>query len=850
MVHYFIGDLGHFAVVTAFVTSLFAFFSYAKATLVTDELRRQQWKTNGRVSFFVHVLAVGLVVVALFTIIINHYFEYHYAFNYSDKRLPLHYLISTFWNGQEGSFLLWMVWQALLGVVLLLTNRFWEAPVMTVFALVQAFLASMVLGVVIPGLDFKLGSSPFILLREALPLENIFRMQPEYVPEDGNGLNPLLQNYWMVIHPPTLFLGFAATLVPFSYCLAGLWIRKYTEWIRPALPWALFAAAVLGLGILMGGYWAYETLNFGGYWNWDPVENAVYVPWLILVGSIHLMISYKNSETALKTAYILVIIQFILILYSTFLTRSGILGESSVHSFTDLGLNGQLLLYLLFFLGLAMLLLIIRWREIPTSEKELAYYSREFWIFTGVLVLTLMGLQVITETSKPVLNALSRLLGGEGNRAPRADAVLFYSNFQLWFAACVALLSAVGQFFWWKKIDREKVKKELVPPLLLALVVWALMITIGKVYVPRYLILTLAATVTVIANAKILWSVVQSSPALSGGAVAHIGVGLMLIGIVASSGYSKVVSLNNTGMLISKEFSDEFNRDNLLLFLNEPRTMAGYEIEYLGEYLEPRKASGLVARRDVKPTGDPYRVVATRDIVFDDDTLFRADAVIEIFPENTYYEIEFRKDGRREFMQYPRIQVNERMGGFVASPDISRGITKDLYTHVSAPMAPEAKTEWTKSQEIKATIGATFFANDYVTQVRSVERIYDVEGVTLKEGDVAVKATLVVNGEKGEAYAQPIFLIKDQMVGRIPAEVPALGLQFTLMNIHPQTNEFSIKIDSRQKDWVVIKALEKPFINVLWLGTLTLMTGFSIALTRRRREFVKMREKDQETIES
>ncbi|MFN8689586.1 MAG: cytochrome c biogenesis protein CcsA, partial [Cyclobacteriaceae bacterium] len=197
-------------------------------------------------------------------------------YSYSDTKLQTYYLISTFWNGQEGSFLLWMFWHAVLGLVLMYTQRNWEAPVMIVFTLVQAFLASMILGVVLPGIDLKLGSSPFILLREAMA-DPIFQANPNFIPSEGQGLNPLLQNYWMVIHPPTLFLGFAATLVPFAFVVAGLWQRQYREWIKPALPWSLFAGAVLGLGILMGGYWAYETLNFGGYWNWDPVENAVYV---------------------------------------------------------------------------------------------------------------------------------------------------------------------------------------------------------------------------------------------------------------------------------------------------------------------------------------------------------------------------------------------------------------------------------------------------------------------------------------------------------------------------------------------------------------------------------------------
>src|SRR5690349_5760805 len=348
--HYFIGNLGHFFVITSFIAAVMTAFMYYNATVADDLTAKAGWLLNGRVGFYLHAISVLGICVSLFVIIANHYFEYHYAYNYSDLKLPSYYLVSTFWNGQEGSFMLWMFWQAVLGLVLIHTNKFWEAPVMVVFALVQAFLASMILGVVIPGLNLKIGSSPFILLRDVMLDAPIFKAQPDFIPKDGNGLNPLLQNYWMVIHPPTLFLGFATTLVPFSFCLAGLWFKKYREWVRPALPWALFSGAVLGLGILMGGYWAYETLNFGGYWNWDPVENAVYVPWLILIAAIHTMISYKNSESALKASIILVIAVFVLILYSTYLTRSGVLGESSVHSFTDLGLSTQLGFYLLFFL--------------------------------------------------------------------------------------------------------------------------------------------------------------------------------------------------------------------------------------------------------------------------------------------------------------------------------------------------------------------------------------------------------------------------------------------------------------------------------------------------------------------
>jgi len=836
--HYFIGDLGHLFVIVSFVTSLVSAFAYWKANNASAELKNQ-WLNNARLAFYVHSAAVIGVVVSLFVIIYQHYFEYHYAYSHSSLHLPGEYMISCFWEGQEGSFLLWIFWQALIGIFLMNTQRTWEAPVMVVFGLVQAFLASMILGVVIPLLNIKLGSSPFILLRDAMD-DPIFSLQPDFIPKDGNGLNPLLQNYWMVIHPPTLFLGFALTLPPFAFCIAGLWQKKYSEWIKPALPWALLGGAILGVGILMGGYWAYETLNFGGYWNWDPVENAVYVPWLVLIAAIHTMIIYKNSQAALKSAMILNIAVFILILYSTFLTRSGILGDASVHSFTDLGLSGQLLIYLLFFTLAAITLATVRWKEIPTSEKEASIYSREFWIFLGAITLCLMGFQVLLPTSIPVYNKIIELFGGVSNIAPPADQIGFYSKFQLWFGVLVALISGTGQFFWWKRMDKEKLKKEILPPILISLIIFAGIISIAKVYEPAYVVLTLAGVYLIVSNIKVLLSVAKVNPSLSGGAVAHIGIGMMLIGIMFSAGYSNVVSLNNTGMLISKELPTEFNRDNLLLFINEPRSMAGYDIEYLGERVEPRNAPGYVNKNDIDLTFDPFKVVAKKDIEFKGKKILSAKDTFEINPENTYYEIELRKDGKVAATLFPRVQINPAMGGFVASPDIKRNVSRDLYTHVSLPMNRDEEPEWSEMEEIRIPLNKEFFVNDYVAVLEGVTRIHEIEGFKLSDEDVAVQAKVRVSGERDSYYAEPIFLIKDKaQVGRISSEINDLGVKITLLNIHPETNEFSLGLNTRQKDWVIIKAMEKPLINILWLGTIVLMIGFSMAMVRRFKEHRK-----------
>ncbi len=224
MINTFIGDLGHFSVILAFVAAIVAALCLFYGLLERSRLGQDRCSTGkswAGALFMCIQLRYWALLSRLFNIIYNHRYEYHYAWSHSSNHLPTHYMISCFWEGQEGSFLLWIFWHTLLGLVLIKFNRKWEAPTMAVFAFVQLFLTSMILGVVIG--DLKIGSSPFILLRDFMADAPVFKLDPNFIPKDGTGLNPLLQNYWMVIHPPTLFLGFAATLVPFAFAIAGLW---------------------------------------------------------------------------------------------------------------------------------------------------------------------------------------------------------------------------------------------------------------------------------------------------------------------------------------------------------------------------------------------------------------------------------------------------------------------------------------------------------------------------------------------------------------------------------------------------------------------------------------------------
>jgi cytochrome c-type biogenesis protein CcmF len=177
------------------------------------------------------------------------------------------------------------------------------------------------------------------------------------------------------------------------------------------------------------------------------------------------------------------------------------------------------------------------------------------------------------------------------------------------------------------------------------------------------------------------------------------------------------------------------------------------------------------------------------------------------------------------------------MGGFLASPDIKKNFDRDIYTHVSATMNREDEPTWGKVEEQKVKIGQQFFINDYVAVLETVKPVDQVAGVALTGEDVAVKAKIRIEGEHEPFYAEPLFLIRNKSeVGRIPADLNDLGIRIFLLNINPQTNEFTLGTMARQKDWVVIKALEKPFINVLWLGTGILVIGFCVALVRRLKE--------------
>jgi len=826
-----LGQLGHAGVILAFVSALFGIYTL----LFGLKPESPSFKTTskiGRISFGVHALSVFVVIGSLFGIIYGHQYQYHYAWSHSSSQLPVYYMISCFWEGQEGSFLLWIFWHVLIGFFLINADSKWRSQIWIIYFSVQAFLVSMLLGVVIPGLDFKIGSSPFILLRDVQPDAPVFAINPDFVPEDGRGLNPLLQNYWMVIHPPTLFLGFALTLVPFCYAMAALWTGRLTDWVKPTIAWASLGAGVMGVGIAMGAYWAYETLNFGGYWNWDPVENAVYIPWLILVATLHMLMLFQTRKTGLGTAFILSIACFILVLYATFLTRSGILGNASVHSFTDLGLSGQLLVYLLVFLFAAIGLLIIRWKQIPASAKEMELYSKEFWISTGVLILCLASFQVLATTSIPVYNAIAQSFGKELKLAPPSDPIAHYTRWQMVFFMITTCLTAIGQYFFWRGKTVKETFIQLSTPLNISLI-FSIILVLGTDVNDWQLILFLTLCLFgFTANFQMLIRMLKNKPSLSGGALSHIGLALVLIGILYSAGYSNVISLNTSGKIYRKDFSTEMNRDNVLMWRHSSQKMGAFSIVYKGPRLELKDEPGFINKDFLVQADEPDKGVLTDSILVAGNWKKPGDT-LRFFPENTYYQIEYTDSLGKTFTLYPRAQVNPNMG-LIASPDIRKFWTRDLYTHVTSIPEPNEEIKFSEPIVSVVHMGDTFFVGDQVAILEKVHQVSDYVQKNLGPTEAAVEAEIKILGAANEKFtAKPIFIIRNQQVGILPDVVEDAGVRIALTEINPTKQTFTIVTETFKRDWIIMKAVEKPGINILWLGVVVMSVGFGFSVKRR-----------------
>ena len=585
------GSLGHFCIVLGFVSAIIGVIAYAlQVKQDKAESSNQNWRSLGRLAFTIHSISTFVIIALLFYMMGSRLYEYQYVFNQVNDDLPHRYIFSAFWGGQEGSFLLWMFWHCVLGLVLIFKAGTWEAPVLATLSAIEAVLSSMLLGVYLPWGDeqAKIGSSPTSLFRDVMDAP-IFANADYLSMIEGRGLNPLLQNYWMTIHPPTLFLGFASVAIPFCYAVAGLWTGKHKEWLNPALKWSLFSCAIFGTGILMGAAWAYEALSFGGYWAWDPVENASLVPWLFLVAGLHTNLIANATGHSIRATYILYLLGFVFVVYSTFLTRSGILGETSAHAFTEMGLEWQLAGFVGLFALLGAFFLIKNYKSIPSPQKEEKFTSKEFWMYIGSIVLFFSGVLIIGATSLPVFNKIYQYIGDpEFAGYAITDPEEHYNRYQLWIGVFMGLISGVAQMLRYRALNWENKKssfyKELGGSLLVAGVLTALIGSGLRVMSFQYGLLLFAGIFTIVSNLYYLFKKGKANTSLLASSVSHIGFGIMIIGILYS-GINKDYITHNP-FVMKDIVADEKLRNTVTLFKGEKMFSKNYWMTYLSDTLE------------------------------------------------------------------------------------------------------------------------------------------------------------------------------------------------------------------------------------------------------------------------
>jgi len=858
-----LGMLGNGAIIIGFVAAVLGMIAYFRSV--------QQPKLIGfaRTGFHITVTTVFVASAILLILIVKHQFQFHYIWAYSSRELPLGLLMSTFYAGQEGSFMLWTLMVSIVGIILMLyTQRHDnEREVMGVYTSILAFLLMLLIV-----------KNPFTLI------------EGNVIPEDGRGLNPLLQNFWMQIHPPILFMGFAAMAPPFALAIGALMRRRYQDWVTSSLPWVVGGAMVLGLGIALGGFWAYETLGWGGWWGWDPVENASLIPWLVSVALVHTMLVQRRTKGLRLTNFLLAILAFVTVLYSTFLTRSGVLGEASVHSFVDpgrfsftllvlfmfayidtglillfgrftkigrslferfsgwkLGLvmyaiiigpsipvfaqvggdvtpvfnemiaAGNPVLYIIYYplLGIAHLLNLLSYLWLPAlivklglivytltgrlhSEKEYQSFdmmSRETWMGLGSAVVGVLTFIVLVGTSMPiipqfmidafnsVLGALNSITGGDYRLGNTVDPE-FYDAMGLPLAILMTLMIGFTLTLMWKQTPASSIWSKIWLPLGLAVIFTAILV-IGGVHDPGMIALAFSASFAFFTNALIGWRIMRGNRRFTGAYIAHIGLALMLLGVIGSGFYSSSRSIE--------------------LKQGEAVPLFGYTFTYTG----------------YEPFWNGQRY---------------------------YFNVKLADKDGKEIETVKTIMFVSNYGGqeqIMRNPGIARFLGKDVYVEPQALY--EADPEGGK--RVAFVKGQTWEYGGYKITFTDFDMNNSRESQAFRIG-------AMFRVEKYGEDAQELLASRTtgpDGVQNTPAVVGKGDLQIEVLNMTPNQQDLAMsQLEVRLKnpnipvdptdarETLVVEVSLKPFIAAVWAGIIILTLGFVVARSRRSHDARKL----------
>ena len=461
---------------------------------------------------FSSVLIAASLILLLFYFV-SFDFRFAYVYDNSSRDLPLAYRVAAVWAGKEGSFLLWLFFLNISGIFMLNSDKKNAQIVLSIIVLTQIFIL-VILAV----------ESPFVYVWAKHP--EVF--SPGSIPGDGLGLNPLLKDPWMVAHPPVLFLGYASAAVPFGFALSGLIAKDYTEWVRGAYPWLLLSMVTLGIGIFLGGYWAYAVLGWGGYWGWDSVENSSLIPWIIAVALLHGLLIQKRTGMLKRTNLFFALVYFLTVLYSTWLTRSGVLTNFSVHSFAASKIAPFLLFFLmLYFLG-SVSLFIIRFRGASGKKIDAPLFDWRTLTVYGIIALLVYTLIIMFGTSLPLISSAFM-------EQPSSVTEVFYNNFSIPFGLLVIVLMVLSTV---SGASPQSFKGEYAA-LGITSIAAGILINAGHTASPVASLFTCASFFLIACSIRDMLKTKSKSLILS--RLSHIGVGILVIGIITSNFPSSMI---------------------------------------------------------------------------------------------------------------------------------------------------------------------------------------------------------------------------------------------------------------------------------------------------------------------
>ena len=514
-------DLGRLALAIALLLAIYSIGS----NVYGARRSHPEFIASARHALWAMCAMVTIAVVALWTGLLTSDFSLEYVASYSSTTLPTAYKFTALWGGQQGSLLFWTWLLSIFTSIAAFLNRRRNQEIAPYAMAVLAGVAIFFLGM----LNFV--TRPFDLMA--------------VIPAQGTDLNPLLQNYWMAIHPPSLYTGYVSATVPFAFGAAALLTGKLDDtWIRTTRRWAIFSWFFLTLGNLFGARWAYEVLGWGGYWAWDPVENAAFMPWLVMTAYLHSVMIQERKDMLKVWNLALIGLAFSLTIFGTFITRSGVI--SSVHSFTQSGLGPYFLGFLIVVVSGYTGLLIFRAKALHSPAEFESYLSREAAFLFNNLMLIGIAFAVFWGTIFPVLSEAVR--GVKITVGPP-----FFNRVAGPLALGLIFLMGVGPLIAWRRTTASNLVKSFAAPAIAGVATGVIALAAG---LRAWYVLTafsLAAFVlgTIVVEfrrgvgarrhmlaetaPKALINLVSKNNRRYGGYIIHIGVIVAFVGIVGSS---------------------------------------------------------------------------------------------------------------------------------------------------------------------------------------------------------------------------------------------------------------------------------------------------------------------------